>query len=123
MEVNKNRGAGNVLQFDDREQANFQYPHYKKFDPNRWSMKNVKMKRGTVEMFNISSGIIEKREENREIADIPVLQEKPKTVWDSLGLMKTIKQSFFDDFFSPVFGTVNVVTPKKLSLNNTSCRL
>lgn len=107
MEANKNRGSGNVLQFSEKEQSNYKNPHYKKFDPNRWSIHTSKTKRGAdVEVFNITSGVKEKREENREIADVPLLQEKPKTVWDAMGLMKTIRQSFFDNFFSPVFGSV-----------------
>lgn len=98
-------------------------PAHKKFDPDKWSRKNAKIKRGawlapgSVEVFNITSGIKEKREENREITDIPLMKEKPKSVWDTLGLMKTIRQSFFNNFFSPIFGSSETIC------NLVSCKL
>lgn len=92
-----------------------QIPAQKKFDSNKWSQKNSKPKRdaallapGSVEVFNITSGIKEKREGNRAITDIPLMKEKPKSVWDTLGLMKTIRQSFFNNFFSPIFGNQTI---------------
>lgn len=109
MEANKNRDVNNVFQVEEDE-PNEPFHAHNKFDPSKWSIKKPKSKRdllnpsGAVEVFNITSGIKEKREQNREIVDIPLLQEKPKTVWDAIGLMKTIRQSFFDNFFTPIFG-------------------
>lgn len=109
VEVNKNNKNNNILQFeqDEPNQESEPFQSEGQYDPNRWP--SVKTKRDplsqeTVEVFNITSGLKEKRQENREIVDIPLPNEKPKTMWDMLGLMKTIRQSFFDNFFTPVFG-------------------
>lgn len=90
----------------------FQSSGQRKYEPEIWLRKNQKSKLdslftpGTVDVFNITSGIKEKREQDREIVDVPIMKEKPKTAWDTLGLMKTIRQSFFDSFFNPIFGIV-----------------
>lgn len=124
FDVNQKEETKNVLQSNEKDHSNIQYRPYTKFDPNRWS-KSQKTKRDllageTVEVFNLSSlsGMKQKREEIPEIADIPSLKQKPKNVWDAIGLMKIVRESFFDNFFNPIFGSKKQCYFKRFSFSN-----
>lgn len=99
------KSAFQFEQDDDKE-----YTTHKKMPPGKWHRKSSKLKRASllapseIEVFNITSNAKPKREEHREIPDVPLLKDDPQSVWDALGIMKTIRQSFFDNFFSPIFG-------------------
>lgn len=78
---------------------------------DKWDRRGARLKRDLLltpedtEFFEIDSPRESREiEQPKEIMDFPKEQKEPGSVWDVLGIMATIRKSFFSDFFSPAIG-------------------
>lgn len=81
---------------------------------DKWDRKSARLKREFLltpedtEFFEIESPRESRESEPKEIIDFPKQQKQPSSVWDILGVMATIRKSFFSDFFSPAIGKLEI---------------